>query len=106
MQPYDCRDLILCLDEVSEGFQVSELILGEIEGDRDFQFRKIRLKSIVIPFMPLNSRVVIRQRHESDILFKFKATSASIDQSSNLMDILGEERIEVGTSPELADESF
>lgn len=106
MQPYDCRDLVLCLKNVPNAFEISELILGEIEGDRGFQFRKIRLKTALIPQFPLNTTVAIQHRNESKTLLQFKSTSVNIHHPGDSMEILGEERIESGASPELADASF
>jgi hypothetical protein len=103
MQPYDCRDLVWSRENASETFPVSELILGNITGDRDFRFRKIRLTVSPIRSLLPGIRLSIRHLHEVQSLFTVQVLSTEIHAVHGTMDILGEERILQGESPELAD---
>lgn len=106
MQPYDCRDMVLCLDETSEGFEIRELMIGKVVGAADVQYRAIWLKAEIFLHLPLELPLFVRRRGESEKLIEFKAIRITPHPGQRSMDVLGEERIEAGASPVLADASF
>lgn len=103
MQPYDCRDLVWSKESASETFPIAELILGNITGDRDFRYRRVRLTVSPIRYLLPGTRLAIRDLHELQNLFTVQVISTEIHAVHGTMDILGEERILPGESPKLAD---
>lgn len=93
MQLCDSEDLVLCLDDAHEGFEIKQLLVGRVVGGGDGRFRTLYLTTELFLHLPLEFPLRIRRRHEGETLIAFKALRITPHRGRRIMDVVGQERI-------------